>query len=406
MFSIIDYDIGNGLYYRLSGSRIAQEQTALGNLLKDLMRNNSGEGNSENVEVSIISFATHRGNQETTTYTGADWGSTEVDWQSGDDTTALLAGVTDGSLAAGTNWEEALKYAKAKMDDKKDSDGPDEDYFIVFLTDGAPTATTWSATVRNYNGAYYGTECSNVYPEGYYEPAEAGGRYRRTCEPAYQDARDDALALVNAGYKLYNIYTYGAGTDIDYMRRLTNYAYTNGANDTNGSTEYLDKYFTNATDTGELVKAFQNIFSQIAVEQSHVQVKITDGIRQDAMTSTFVNDKPSGVTYTVAPKDTPDTPIYTVTATVPENSDEPIVTFKIGDNEYSTEDNQVVKHVKEPVDNDPLASYDAGTYYSVTVDDVEYKMALATVVPTEDENVSTLTWNLSPIGMLMRPWQI
>ena len=407
------YDPDNGIFYRITnGTRLDAEQAALDGVITDLMQKNDPSGeNSDNIEIAVISFATFKGKDQTRNYQGGIWNSnTEVDWQMGRDKTSLMRGINDdSSVARGTNWEEGLKYATEIMNAKKTAEiaagHADEDYYIVFLTDGGPTATTYSITQED--GAYYGTS-------GHYDwQRDNQNRPRNSCEPAYQDATDEARALVESGYKLYNIFTYGTNDDYKYLVRLTNYAY--------GESEYIydnvhdnvepqdyfpdsaaaQKYFTNATDTEKLVEAFQNIFSEISVTQSHVQVKITDGLRQDALTSSFVNGKPSGVTYTVAPKDSPNAPIYTVTATVPENSTEPVVTFKIGNNTYSTTDNQVVKHVKEPVEGDPLASYDAGTYYSVTVGGVEYKMALASVVPTADENVNTLTWDLSPVGMLM-----
>ena len=400
--TVTPYNTENGLFVRI-GNRFDGEQAALRDLFGQLLAKNEETGeNSDNIEISVISFATKAGDQ-------SGWSGTEVGWTGGTNPAVLNTGVNKTDNARGTNWEEALKYAKRVMDDKKAAEvaeGHDnEDYYIVFLTDGAPTATTYSMNVEN--GAYYGTEGHTA------TQTDSQGRPRNSCEPAYQDATDDARALIDAGYKLYNIFTFGTNEDYKYMIRLTNYAYHeaeyvyDNIHDNVEPTDYFpdspnaQKYFTNATDTEKLVDAFKNIFSEISVTQGHAQVRITDGLRQDALTSTFVNGKPSGVTYTVAPKDSPNTPIYTVTATVPEDSSEPVVTFKIGNNEYSTADNQVVKHVKDPVEGNPLASYDAGTYYSVTVDGVEYKMALATVVPTANENVSTLTWDLSPVGMLM-----
>lgn len=388
LFSIRDYDKENGLYYRLAGTRLAQEQAALGNLLTDLMGKNSGEGNSDNIEISIISFATYAGKDQTYTYVGGtnssnwkpEWGGTEVDWTGGTDTTPLLNGVNDPDMARGTNWEEALKYAKEVMDAKKDLDGPEEDYYVIFLTDGGPTATSYSITTHDKSyewGAYYGSN-------------QHGG-----CEEAYRQAKDDALALVASDYKLYNIFTYGNNNDYNYMIRLTNYAYSNGENDTNSETQNVKDFFTNATTTDKLIEAFQNIFSEITVEQAYAQVKITDGLRQDAMTSTFVNGKPSGVTYTVTPKDST-TPLYTVTASMPDGADEPDVTFTIGGVDYTTQDGQVEKKTNPVNEANPLEPYDAGEYYSVTVDGVEYKMTLASV----DEN-GQLTWDLSPVGMLL-----
>ena len=300
------YNTSNGLYYGLSGSRFSQEQAALGNLISQLMVKNAGQGNENNVEISVISFATYAGNEQKYSYVGGTstanwggtdahkndpdyrWGGTEVGWTGGTDTTPLINGVNEPDMARGTNWEEALRYAKDVMDEKKRTDGSEEEYYVIFLTDGAPTATSWSITQHNAEyewGAWYGNN---------------GGAHYQNNEGipyAYEPARDDALALVGEGYKLYNIFTYGEGTDYNYLIRLTNYAYSEGSDDSITENEITNEYFKNATNTAELVDYFNKILKDITIKGNigHSQVKIKDGLTQGAMTSTFVNGKPSAV---------------------------------------------------------------------------------------------------------------
>ena len=164
-FGEIEYDPNNGIF--LLVTRLDAEQAALNDLFDQLLAKNAGgEENRDNIEISVISFATFAGKDQTSTYySGVPWGDTEITWQSGTDKTALMNGVNDdASVARGTNWEEALKYAKEVMDDKKAAEigagHTDEDYYVIFLTDGGPTATSYSITTAEGSGdygAYYGT---------------------------------------------------------------------------------------------------------------------------------------------------------------------------------------------------------------------------------------------------------
>ena len=394
------YDTSNGLYYGLSGSRFSQEQAALGNLINQLMVKNAGQGNENNVEISVISFATYAGNEQKYSYVGGTstanwggtdahkndpdyrWGGTEVGWTGGTDTTPLINGVNEPDMARGTNWEEALRYAKDVMDEKKRTDGLDEEYYVIFLTDGAPTATTWSITQHNAEyewGAWYGNN------------GGAGYQNNQGIPYAYEPARDDALALVGEGYKLYNIFTYGEGTDYNYLIRLTNYAYSEGRDDTATENETTNEYFKNATNTAELVEYFNKILKDITINGNigHSQVKIKDGLTTGAMTSTFMNGKPSAVHYSVTPGQGSAKLPYTVQVTMPEEGTDPVVTFTINGQEYSTTSGAVQKKVN------PADAYDAGEYYSVKVGSEEYKIALASV-----DNAGELTWDLTPMGVL------
>ena len=415
--SVPYYNTGNGLYYYYSdGTRLSQEQAALSKLIQQLIAKNEGEGNSDNIEISIMSFSTFAGDEQLYRYnyvggtsTGAwvsngnyySWGNTEVGWTNGTNASTLINAINDNSMARGTNWEEALVKAKAimkkKVQDEVAAGHDDEDYYVVFLTDGAPTATTWSKDQREPTyewGAYYGNGVQ--HPDG--SPAYSNNE---GLPYAYNDAKDDALDLVTAGYKLYNIFTYGSGSDVDYMRRLTNFAYSNGEDDTATITQAVNDYFTDASDTSKLVEAFNKIFKDISGNIGHSQVKIKDGLTVGAMTSTFLDGKPSAVRYTVTPGQGSAMLPYTVQASMPAEGTEPVVTFNINGQIFTTTSGAVQKKVNpEYIENPenpehPEEAYDAGEYYSVTVNDVEYKMALASV----DKN-GELTWDLTPMGIL------
>ncbi|MBQ1508590.1 MAG: VWA domain-containing protein, partial [Erysipelotrichaceae bacterium] len=75
----------------------------------------------------------------------------------------------------GTNWEEALRYAKEYADDFKQRQ-PNEDVYVIFLTDGEPTT--------HYNDHTVSTDFDTEW--GY--------------------ANDDANAIVEAGYVFYGLF--------------------------------------------------------------------------------------------------------------------------------------------------------------------------------------------------------
>lgn len=355
------------IYVKSKTTRFAGEQEALSGLFTSLLDMNDASGvNKDIVEISVISFADQR-------YEGRN---TEVGWTDGRSTQPLLDGITSNQYSSGTNWEDALKYAKEVMDRKKEADvaaGKDEDYYVVFLTDGEPTAKYGES-----GNAYHYIDKNppyTVHGEGF--------------EAAYTPARDDAAALVNAGYKLYNIFTYGNDTDnIDYLRRLTNYAYTNGADDSaTATTDWVKDYFVDAKTTDKLVEAFDNIFFTIENAIGHANVSITDTMTTDAMTTTVVHGKTNGYEYKVTKPNTedPNNPItlYTVTAT--GDLTNPTVTFHVPDSSQK--------------DYVATASTVGGkiVYSVTTAEGKTYKMALADV----NDQTGELTWDLSAVGMLM-----
>ena len=340
-------------------------------LFTDLMENNKDENGSytkDIVEISVISFADDRGKMnEGTEYPS---GGSSNGWTSSD-YTGLMTVVNNTNTPSGTNWQDALKYAKEVADAKKAAQ-PDEPVFVIFLTDGEPTAVYGeSGGAHHYNN-------------------QGGGFIA-----AYKPARPDAKAIVDAGYGFYSIFTFNPGEEqTRYLKRLVHYAYTGyDASDTTSgdfsyldSSQYVNRYFYNADSPENLASAFDDILSAITTIIAHGNVSIVDGLTTDAMTSTLIDGKANGFTYKVT--DENNNVLYTVTAT--GETDHPSVTFTINGTTYSG--SQVVQK----------QTSGGKKYYSVTVDGKEYKMALADFADTGEgaEETKELTWDLSPIGTL------
>ena len=356
-------------------TRLVEEQGAMSVLFTNLMELNMDDGGNytkDNVEISVISFADDRGKMnEGTEYPsgGATNGWTYSDY------TGLMTVVNNNNTPSGTNWEDALQYAKEVADAKK-AQQPDEPVFVIFLTDGEPTAVAGES-----GGAKHYISNGNTVGGGFIA--------------AYIPSRDDAKAIVDAGYPFYGIFTFNPGEEqTRYLKRLVHYAYTgyDGSDTTTGdfsylnTSQYVDQYFSNADNPQSLVDTFDAILSAVTNVIGHGNVKIIDGLTTDAMTSTLVAGRTDGFTYSV--KDEHGTTLYTVTANGPTSA--PNVTFHIGGDTYSG------SQVTEKTD----AS--GHKYYSVMAGGKEYKMALAGFenIGTGPEQVKKLTWDLSAIGIL------
>ena len=345
------------VYVKSKTTRMVAEQNALSNLYSKLLAKNSAAGTAgdDTIEIAVISFGDQRFDKKS-------WkNETESNgWIKGRDTSPLTTVTNSNRFTSGTNWEEALQYANEVISAKKAADGADEDYYVVFLTDGEPTAIK-------------GNKPGEVPYQG------ASGNLT-----AYNAAKDDAKALVDAGYKFYNIFTYRHGEDDTYSIYLTNYAYGNGNNNGNVQTDAVKNYFSDAKQPEDLVNAFNNIFSLIETAIGHGNVSITDTLTTDAMTTTVVHGKTNGYVYKVT-SGSGDL-LYSVTAT--GDLSNPTVTFEVPGSSGSS------------VQSYPARSEQVGgkTVYKVTtVEGKEYKMALADVNDTTGE----LVWDLSPVGVLL-----
>ena len=335
-------------------TRMMAEQEALSTLVSQLLGKNDASGEDRDVvEVRVISFGDER-------FDDKDWkNETEVGWQSGRNTAALMNGILSNRYTSGTNWEEALQYAYAEIKAKKDAEveaGKDEDYYVIFLTDGEPTAVEGEEGQAWHTGS--GAN-GNIY--------------------AYNAAKDEGKLLAGVG-EFYNIFTFRTDENDIYSKYLTNYAYGYD-NLYSGDTPELDKYYDDARTVKALNDKFNEIFFAISDALGHGNVSITDTLTTDAMTTTVVHGKANGYVYEV--KDESDKVIYTVTATGDLN--DPHVVFNVPG---SSTTEYVAK----------ASTVGDKTVYSVRTNEGKvYKMALADV----DDTTGELVWDLSPVGILM-----
>ncbi len=348
----VRYSNTDPIYVQSKTTRMVAEQNALSNLISQLLDKNDASGANEDiVELSVISFGDWRFDKK-------PWhDETEEGWTKGRDSSGLNGAVSSNRFTSGTNWEEAFQYAKEVISAKKEHDGDDEDYYVVFLTDGEPTAVEGNEA----NSAPYTGENGNLF--------------------AYNEAKDEAKWLVDNDIKFYNIFTYRTTEDEKYSIYLTNYAYGNGEQNNSTSTEAVKNYFADAKTPDDVVNALNNIFHTVEDSIGHGNVSITDTLTTDAMTTTVVQGKTNGYVYEV--KDSTGKVLYTVTATGDLNS--PSVTF----------------NVPESIMKDYTATATTvgdKTVYSVTTAEGKvYKMALADV----DDETGELVWDLSSVGILM-----
>ena len=387
----------NGKVYRwMHETRLAAEQTALSSLVTSLLGENYEAGTTTEdgtrlddiVEVKVISFASGRTDQEkannfkrnnnnVTKY--GDFENTESNWETSWNN--VEPAITDNSTAKGTNWQEALQYAKEVADEKKKSQ-PDEPVYVIFITDGEPT------DIEGDNGnAQYSS--NNQEKESCLIKAEPDAK-------AIVDVHTLNMAngeSIDTDHILYGIFTYGESITMkSYLMRLINYAYT--GNDNANASDYLSKYYFDASDTSALENAFQTLLATITDSLAFGRVQVNDGLTMDAMTTTISADSTEGFRYSVKG---PVGELYSVTAEDdPNHPGEPIVSFTIGTNTYTGTQDGVTK--KEYIEKDEQGNdvHTGKYYYSRTVSDVEYKMTLASV----DED-GQLTWDLSGVGTLM-----
>lgn len=342
------------IYVESKKTRMTAEQEALSNLFNQLLAKNEESGDrSDVVELSLISFGDERFDDKP--YKD----ETEVGWTKGDDPSSLINAVSSNRFTSGTNWEEALQYAYDEISNKKQSDGDKEDYYVVFLTDGEPTA-------------------------------KEGNKPNHADTPnleAYDAAKDEAKDLVDSGIKFYNIFTYRKNEDVKYSIYLTNYAYGEGDHNQSQTTDAVKNYFSDAQTPEDVINALNNIFYTVEDAIGHANVSITDTLTTDAMTTTVVHGKTNGYEYKVT-KPNPEDPnnpttLYTVTTT--GDLTNPTVTFHVPDSSQK--------------DYVATASTVVGkTVYSVTTAEGKtYKMALADI----NDQTGELTWDLSAVGMLM-----
>ena len=259
-------------YASATKSRLAVAKQSVGDLAQQLLANNDGT-NTDKVELSLISFS--------------NVAKTEV--KNTTDIDSFKNKVDKLSANGGTNWEDALQEVTSI--DARD----DATKYVIFVSDGNPT-------FRNTKGDYKDIDKDDDYNEEYGVWGTGRDANATTVTRCYDHAKDDAKALVDAGWQFYGIGVFG---NVDRMKSLVNYAYYG---DNAGTAS--DKYFS-ATDQAQLAAAFQNIINSITQNFGYSNVVINDGLT--GLVSCDISGEADGFTYTKNGKAWAEAPQATLT---------------------------------------------------------------------------------------------
>ncbi|MGI5874631.1 MAG: prealbumin-like fold domain-containing protein [Bacillota bacterium] len=429
----LTYSAEDGKYYRTAGtvaqnyngtiytlervSRLRAEQKALDQMLGSLLEYNNPDiqGLGDVVEIEVISFASGRGDENNNTdintltqinsgsyYQYEGYGDTSSSTETGllTSKTDLMATVNNNGTSSGTNWEEAMQYAKDEAD-RIHGLQPTEDVYILFLTDGEPTT---------HKGDY-----SAVGPEEYARELQYALDDAKTLVDAVYtypaDYEDESLSGEDTGKKnyLYGVFTYGTegGSGQNYLKQFINFGYGYGtANNlkTDDAEGYLAKYFFDAKNNASLLSAMDTFIAAVFSSLAYGNVSITDGVTiggtNSVTSSTLVSGTAGGFEYTV--KGPNQGTLYTVTAS--GSDDDPTVTFHVNGADYPgrqksstihiTGDNPKTPDVVEE-EFDQTLTY----WYFDEVNYPHYKMCLAAV-----DDAGLVHWDLSGIGALQNNW--
>ena len=376
------YDYTGDVYFQ--ETRLAATKRALKELVSALLANNKDEikdgvNLNDIIEITLVKFAFANEDsggygQNAYYYNGTSTLIRNVNTEAEE---TQIDTIIDNLVAGGgTNWERALQVAKTEADTYKRNQ-PDEAVSVIFMTDGVPTS--WGTTNT------------------------AGSESASNTHTAWNEADDDARAIVSAGYTLYDIFAFGTDTekypahwegwqwvdpqdggrtDADYLRSLTNYAYSGTGTYVNTTLSAAARpYFFNASDTSALQDAFNAIINSISGNVGYGGVMVDDGVTT-GVTSTSV---------TVDGSVNTDKFKYSI-----KNGTTTLVTVHIeGNNATFTINGTDYPATGETVTTEINGTTHRNTVFSVTVGDKTYKMS-----PASFDNNGKIQWDLAGIGII------
>ena len=253
-------DNNNNRYYLADGTRytgtrynlIEADQTrldaakdAVNAVANSLLGHNGVDGNPDDmIEMALVTFAT----------------SARIAQQPTTSASTFTTTVSNLSVNGGTNWEAALQTA----DTVNFGTGDNDQTFVIFVSDGAPTFHTTNGGYGNWNDYYnqYGT----------------GGETEPNMERCYTQALDDAqdLATKVTAANFYTIFAYGSTAGATYLRNLTTGAGAPAANN------------YSAANTADLQNALNAIMEAIETA-GFADVEMVDGTTNQVTTTAGVN---------------------------------------------------------------------------------------------------------------------
>ena len=348
---------GDNEFKNHDDSRFIQARNALNTFLDDLLPDDNASTNK--VQLALVDF-----NYSASTHTFNGGTGTPAYWTNSADT--FMTTLDSLSCPSGTNWAQGLDTAKTVA-----AAGDGDPTYILLMTDGAPSQ--------------------------YWDPSSKNG-YFVSGEGCYLGARDEARDVVNAGYELYGVFSFGDSTDENnkYLEKLVDYAY-------NKNVHSDHSYY--ASDPEKLEQALKSIFGILKERVAHIAVNYQDGIAMDT-TSTALSANVGGnlgsITYSKTGGTTAD---YSVTTDASGNA-----VFEIGGSTYPG-DTDTITYTKisgssseEGGSGITVDENATATVYKYTVgsgDDAKtFYMPIATLETNTITKVGDLNWDLSPLGML------
>lgn len=254
---LIVYDHSSSMTSRVSGgtaTRADQAEDVVYDFVHSLFGYQS-KTNPENIQVGLVRFA--RTADSTTNWTSTEATITQYFDDGGTDGRTAQNYSSSNNANNGTNWQSALSAAQTMLN-SVDNDPT----FVIFVTDGAPTASGNGNNAINPSGA----SLRQLLP--FYEAAQSGAR-------AIQ-VRDNTT--------LFGIYCYG--TEADLLDDLMYYSNTGTARNARTQTDLPVDHYYNTANTAALSEAIDEIFHQIVEALGITAVSIHDGTTNQVTTTT------------------------------------------------------------------------------------------------------------------------
>ncbi|MBR5932081.1 MAG: Cna B-type domain-containing protein [Lachnospiraceae bacterium] len=372
---VVVYDVSQSMTNTVStgGTRADNAEGVVYNFVHNLFGYKSKTDPTDTtIEMALVTFGAHAVQKQ-------DWTNMEADITQYFDEN--VDDVLDGTVNLryengggeqwhnGTNWQHALALALDYLDDIEDEDPT----FVIFFTDGAPTA----------QGA---TANEGILPNG---------ATLEQLRPYYEAALENAKSIQSTeGTTLYGIYAYGEEHDL--LDDLMYYANEGSERTVSVETEAADNYFL-ASDTASLSAAIDSIFNDIVEALGISSAKISDGTTSNV-------DAESG---TISHMLDVDEESYKYYLTFPANYKRTLVVDgKATAVSYTWEDNNdgtvTVSWLDNSLTLDGSVDDDGNFIYEWTVGNDFYdKPAPEAVLIKEGDNKGAVDWDLSDVGTLL-----
>ena len=254
---IIVYDHSSSMSSEVQGGRATRADQAE-DVVYDFVHSLFGyqsRTNPSNIQVGLVRFA--RTADSTTNWTSNESTITQYFDNGGTDGTTNQNYSQWNQANNGTNWQSALNAANNLL-----RTADNDPTFVLFVTDGAPTASGNGDNAINPAGA----SLSQLRP--YYEAAQSVARTIQT--------RDNTT--------LYGIYCYG--TEADLLDDLMYYSNTGTARNARTKTDLPVDHYYNTANTAALSAAIDEIFHDIVEALGITAVSIHDGTTDRVTTTT------------------------------------------------------------------------------------------------------------------------